>query len=259
MHSSADSDDAAVLQVSGITAGYDPTVAILQDVSFTCRRGEIVAILGPNGAGKSTLLKSVGGILAPFSGRVMLDGVDVTGQPARNLLRNGCVFVPQESSLFPYMTGKENLQLGGLALNISKAELERRIALAMDFFPEITDRLNTSAGNLSGGQQKILELSRALIATPKLCLLDEPTAGLAPRVAETVYRAIKRMSASQVGVVLVDQYMTQALAVGDRAEILNLGRIAFSGTCAEATIALPSLVRSWMGTEGAQEHGSCKS
>lgn len=253
MHSSAESGNALILQVSGLTAGYDPTAPILQGVSFACRRGEIVAILGPNGAGKSTLLKSIGGILVPFAGKVIVDGDDVTGQPARNLLRKGCVFVPQESSLFPYMTGKENLRLGGLALNITKVELERRIALTLEFFPEIADRLNASAGNLSGGQQKILELSRALIAMPKVCLLDEPTAGLAPKVAETVYGSIKRMSASGVGVVLVDQYMTQALAVSDRAEIISLGRTAFSGSCAEARIALPSLVRSWMGIEGEQE------
>jgi len=209
-------------------AGYLKGVDVLQGVSLNVNAGEIVCIIGPNGAGKSTVLRTVSGLLHPSSGTVRFEDEDIGSLRADLVLRKGIVHVPQGHSAFPGMTIEENLLMGGYTL---PRELVRpRFEHVLKTFPLLDERRKAKAGNLSGGQQKVLEVGRALMLEPKLMLLDEPSLGLAPKTSRTVFDAVKQLREEQgMTFLMVEQNARRGLATSDRGYVLELGRDRLEG------------------------------
>jgi ABC-type branched-subunit amino acid transport system ATPase component len=197
-------------------------------VSFRVRPGEIACIIGPNGAGKSTLLRGIFGLLPARAGRIRLDGTDITALPSGERLRRGMSFVPQGRCNFPAMTVRENLEMG--AFIRSDAEVGRDIETVMDKFPLLREKARALAGGLSGGEQQILEMGRALLLRPSLVLLDEPSLGLAPRMTGLVFEKIREINRDGTTVVIVEQNARRALAISGHAIVLELGQKRFEGT-----------------------------
>ncbi len=222
-----------LLEVEHLVAGYDPGLPIVNAVSMNAQRGELVAILGPNGAGKSTLIKSIAGIVPPGAGRVLLDGVDITRRPAHLLIRQGVAFVPQTGNVFATLSVSDNLKIAAQVL--AGGQRAPRIAEVAALFPELMQQQRLQAGQLSGGQRQMLAVARALIVRPRLLLLDEPTAGLSPKVVGELLRKLAEICASGVGVVLVEQNVRAALAIADRVYILVEGRNRLDGATRELT------------------------
>jgi branched-chain amino acid transport system ATP-binding protein len=228
-----------MLEVNSIDVFYG-NVQALWDVSLRVDAGEIVTIIGANGAGKTTTLRAVAGLLKPRRGTVRLDGDDVTGLAANELVRRGVVLVPEARQLWPGMTVIENLEMGAYARPARKqrAETLRRV-LAM--FPILEKRAKQKAGTLSGGEQQMCAIGRGLMARPRLLLLDEPSLGLAPLLVREVFASLKSIREQGVTVVLVEQNVPHALALADRAFILETGRMALEGPA--ATLARDERVR----------------
>jgi ABC-type branched-subunit amino acid transport system ATPase component len=217
----------AVLEVSDYVTGYGES-DIVRGVSFRVRPGEIACIIGPNGAGKSTLLRGIFGLLPARAGRIRLDGTDITALPSGERLRRGMSFVPQGRCNFPAMTVRENLEMG--AFIRSDAEVGRDIEAVMDKFPLLREKARALAGGLSGGEQQILEMGRALLLRPSLVLLDEPSLGLAPRMTGLVFEKIRDINHDGTTVVIVEQNARRALAISGHAIVLELGQKRFEGT-----------------------------
>jgi branched-chain amino acid transport system ATP-binding protein len=217
-----------MLTVERLAAGYG-AVQILQGVSFDIRGHEIVSLLGGNGAGKTTTVRALSGLIPALSGRVRLEGRDVTALPAHERVGAGLVQVPEGRKVFPSLTVLENLELGAY---LPKPKRRRRESLAqvMALFPILRERSRQAAGTLSGGEQQMLALARGLMALPRLLVLDEPSLGLAPRVVKEIFAAVQRIREEGVTVLLVEQNVPQALAISDRAFVLEEGRVAVSGT-----------------------------
>ena len=220
-----------MLDVAELRSGYG-RLEILQGVSLAVAPGSIVGVIGPNGAGKSTLLKTIFGYLAPFSGRVALDGQSLIGLRPDQILRRGAGFVAQAGGLFAEMTVHENLLLGGYGLG-SRREVAEAVDAAYDRFPRLRERRRQQAGSLSGGEQRALGLARALVLRPRLLLLDEPSAALAPRFIDEVYEAIQTLNRSGLALLIVEQNVEMILSVAHRVFVLDLGRNAFDGAPAE--------------------------
>ena len=216
-----------MLQVENLFSGYEPGVPIVRGVTIDVMQGEIVAILGPNGAGKSTLIRSVAGLVPKFSGRVMLMGADVTTLLAHRLVRHGLAFVPQTENVFAGMTVDDNFALAAAVL--PRQERHERIGEMYAFFPSLAARRRTLSGRMSGGERQMLAIARALIVRPKLLVLDEASAGLAPKMVETVFHRLKAIRESGVTILLVEQNVRAALAVGDRAYVLAEGQNRHAG------------------------------
>ena len=221
---------APLLEVEELEAGYGD-VPVLHGVSLRADEGEVVCVVGPNGAGKSTLLKAVYGLVQRRAGSVRLAGEELTGERPDRLTRRGLNFVPQVDNVFPSLTIAENLQVGAQAVQRS----ERRAALERvdDLFPLVRERRRQRAGTLSGGQRKLVALARALVTSPRLLLLDEPSAGLAPQAAELVFAKLAEINELGVGIVLVEQNARRALAFAHTGYVLDMGRNAFTGPGAE--------------------------
>ena len=219
-----------MLDVRGLRAGYGP-LEILQGVSLAVPDRGIVGVIGPNGAGKSTLLKTIFGYLHPRGGTVSLDGADLAGLRPDQVMRRGVAFVVQAGGLFPEMTVHENLRLGGYTLSgpATRDAIERVYAE----FPALRDRRRQPAASLSGGEQRLLALGRALVTRPRLVLLDEPSAALAPRIIDHVYETIVALSRAGLALLVVEQNVETILDVADRVFVLDLGQNAFDGTPAE--------------------------
>jgi ABC-type branched-subunit amino acid transport system ATPase component len=217
----------AVLEVSDYVTGYGES-DIVRGVSFRVRPGEIACIIGPNGAGKSTLLRGIFGLLPARAGRIRLDGQDITPLPSGERLRRGLSFVPQGRCNFPAMTVRENLEMGAFIRN--DAEVGRDIEAVMDKFPLLREKARALAGGLSGGEQQILEMGRALLLRPSLVLLDEPSLGLAPRMTGLVFEKILDINRDGTTVVIVEQNARRALAISGHAIVLELGQKRFEGT-----------------------------
>jgi len=217
----------ALLEVTDIQAGYGKK-QVLFGVSLEVRAGEIVALIGPNGAGKSTILKTVCGLIHPWQGRIEFDGALLNGSsPARNVAR-GITFCPQGNRVFDELTVKENLLVGGFQL--PRRELRGRIEAVLDIFPALKDRLRQDAGRLSGGEQQMVALARALIPKPRLLMLDEPSLGLAPGLVRTVFEKIIEINRdSNVSVFIVEQKVREVLEICHRVYSLKLGKVAFDG------------------------------
>ena len=212
-----------LLSVEGLHAGYGIT-GVLRDISIEARSGEAVAVIGPNGAGKTTLLKSMVGMLRPSRGRVHFEGRHLNGMRAFEVARLGLAYVPAERELFPTMTVLENLELGAFR-NRGQTQLERVFGL----FPRLAERRRQLAGTMSGGEQQMLAIGRALMGGPKVLLLDEPSTGLAPKAVAELYRNLSRLKSAGLTIVVTEQQVPLALALTDRAYVLEQGSIRMSG------------------------------
>lgn len=219
-----------LLEVQDIWAGYDPNQDILQGVSLHVNEGEIVCVIGPNGAGKSTVFKAVYGLLGIRKGRVLCNGRDITNiRPQEALKVAGITIVPQLRSVFSQMTVHENLELG-MYLSQDKAKIAERIDYVYDLFPRLAERAKQEAGTMSGGEQRMLEIGRALMWEPRIVLMDEPSAGLAPIITKSIFKAIKRLN-SEIGltVLMIEQNARQGLQASHRGYVIELGRQTYDG------------------------------
>jgi branched-chain amino acid transport system ATP-binding protein len=216
-----------MLTLDSITAGYGDTT-VLRGVDFTVGDGEVVALLGPNGAGKTTLLRTATGFVKPRSGRIALDGTDVTGEAPHRYTRRGICHLPEGRGIFPSLTVLDNLTIQARGRDVK--ELLPGFA---ELFPGLAKRLGQVAGSLSGGEQQMLALSRAYITSPKLVLVDEPSLGLAPRIIDKVYEVLAQFVARGVSLVIVEQYVQRALALSDKVYILNRGEVIHAGKASE--------------------------
>jgi branched-chain amino acid transport system ATP-binding protein len=216
-----------VLTIEGVSAGY-AGVAVLRDVSLVVPSSSVVALLGPNGAGKTTLLRVASGLLRPAAGRVTLDGADVTGLAPHQLAARGLCHVPEGRGVFPPLTVRENLVLFS-APGAEKAAIER----ALDVFPKLAERLEQSAGTMSGGEQQMLALARAYISGAPVILLDEVSMGLAPVIVDAIFEFLERVAREGTSLLIVEQYVNKALAIADYTYILGRGRITFAGDASE--------------------------
>jgi branched-chain amino acid transport system ATP-binding protein len=233
-----------LLELAGVAGGYGGR-SILGGVDLVVGGGEIVCIIGHNGAGKSTVLKAICNMLPERSGSIRFDGRDIGGVPAHLMLAIGLAVVPQHHSIFPRLTVAENLVLGGYLLR-DKALLRRRVEATEALFPRLVERRGQFAGNLSGGEQRMLELARTLVMDPKLILLDEPSIGLAPRMIDLVFETVERLRRLGKSFLMVEQNVRKGLSASDRAYVLDLGRIRLEGA-ARAMIDDPRLARLYMG------------
>jgi branched-chain amino acid transport system ATP-binding protein len=226
-----------------VVAGYSPTLTILNELSFEARESAITLLIGPNGAGKSTALKTLFGLLAPRAGEIRLHGELVSGLSARQMLDRGVAFVPQGRNLFASLSVLHNLELGGITL---KKNLKERIAEVLDRFPRIRERLGNQASTLSGGEQKQLEIGRALLLRPRVLLIDEPSIGLSPLISQEVFKLLRALADAGTTVLMVEQNVRSALAYADRALVLEMGRLALDRPAGEL-LGDPNLNRLFLG------------
>ena len=217
-----------VLELRDVAAGYGE-IDVLHGVSLRARAGEVTCLIGPNGAGKSTLLRTVAGLLRLRRGEVLADGRDLAGLTPREIFRLGVSFVPQGRCNFPFMTVLENLEMGCFVVR-DRREVRRRVEAVLQRFPLLSPRRRQQAGTLSGGEQQLLEMARALLLEPRVLLLDEPSLGLAPSMAEAVFGEIVKLRAAGVAVLMVEQNARRALEFTDQAFVLELGRVRIEGT-----------------------------
>jgi ABC-type branched-subunit amino acid transport system ATPase component len=223
-----------LLSVDDVFAAYQPGVDILQGLSLAVPKGGFVLIIGPNGAGKSTLLKTVFGLLGAHRGSVTFEGQLITNLASHEVKRLGISYVPQELNTFPYLTVEENLKIGGWTIRSQTALLKERIAKIYGLFPVLAERRRSQAGSLSGGQGRMLSVAREMITEPRLMLVDEPTVGLAPNLAEQVYELLQTArQAIATTVLLVDQNVSDALRHAEDVVMMNLGKVKASGPVAE--------------------------
>jgi branched-chain amino acid transport system ATP-binding protein len=221
----------ALLRIEGVVAGYGRG-DILRGIDLELEEGTITCLVGPNGAGKSTVLKTLSGLLRPREGRIVLDGVDVTRSSAAELLRRGVVHVAQDRSLFPLMTVWDNLLTGGHVLS-DRTLVRRRAEAIAERFALVRERRDERAASLSGGQQKLVEIARALMLEPRLVLLDEPTMGLDPKARHLIFELVREINADGRTVLLVEQNARAGLAVAHRGAVLDMGTVALTGPGAE--------------------------
>ena len=215
-----------VIECNGIAAGYVKGLNILQGIDMIINEKEIVSIIGPNGAGKSTLLKAIMGIINISGGRFFIDGVEKTNTPTHQIVKEGVGYVPQVENVFPSLTIEENLEIGSWSIDTS---IKQTISKIFDDFPMLKERRKDKAGNLSGGQRQILALARALTTSPKILLLDEPSAGLSPVAIKEVFEIVKEINSKGVAILLVEQNAKRALNFSDRGYVLDQGRNAYQG------------------------------
>ena len=214
-----------LLDVDGLTAGYTD-VDVVHGASLRVAAGEIVSIIGPNGAGKSTLIKAVAGLLPARGGTITFDGQDVTGSRPHRLVRHGLAYVPQLDNVFPNLSVQENLEMGAFS---EPEHLSERLASVYRWFSMLGARRRVRAATLSGGQRQMLALARALMSGPKLLMLDEPSAGLAPNIVDDIFGTIAEINAGGLAILLVEQNARRALAMSHRGYVLDLGRNRFEG------------------------------
>ena len=233
-----------LLHLQGLVAGYGP-IRALDDVSLEVDAGETVAIVGANGAGKTSLLMAISGLVPLRSGQVRYQGRPLAGVSPHEIARAGIGHVPEGRRIFPYLTVRENLELGAVARR-ERAGLREDIAAACDLFPVLASRMRQLGGTLSGGEQQMLAIARALVGRPRLVLLDEPSLGLAPLMVEKVFAAIASLGARGIAVVLVEQNARASLRLATRAHVLEHGRIVLSGA-GDALAADPRVRAAYLG------------
>lgn len=225
-----------MLEVRDLYVGYYKDLNILQGIDLTAPTGKITAVLGANGVGKSTLLKAIYGFLKPNSGEIYMDGQRVDGTPTYKLIDLGISYIPQHTGIFRWMTVEENIQLGGWTFRRDKERLSKKIEENYERFPILRERRKQPAGELSGGQQRMVELSRTLMTDPQLILVDEPTAGLAKLLSKEVYQMLVDLrDRDGLTIILVDQEIRKALKIADYVYVLDLGRNKFDGPVEEFT------------------------
>ena len=224
------SENKCLLQVENLNVFYGSIHAI-KGVSFHVNEGEIVTLIGANGAGKSTILNTIAGLLKPKTGTVTFEGKVISGMPANRIVPLGMALCPEGRRIFQHMTVRENLEMGGYSR--PKGEIEDSVEQVFQRFPRLKERRKQIAGTLSGGEQQMLAMSRALMSKPKLMMLDEPSMGLAPILVDQIFDIIKELHASGTTILLVEQNARKALQVANRAYVLETGSITLSGTGAE--------------------------
>ena len=235
-----------VVHVDRVTAGYLPGINILEECSLTAYDGELIGIIGPNGAGKSTLLKAIFGLVKVREGSISLYGDDITNLKANKLVAKGVGFVPQTNNVFPTLTIKENLEMG---LFQKPKELDHRLAFVVSIFPELSKRLGQRAGSLSGGERQMVAMSRALMMSPEVILLDEPSAGLSPVRQDEVFLRVKEINKAGVTTIMVEQNARRCLQICDRGYVLDQGTDAYTGTGREL-LNDPKVIGLYLGTLG---------
>jgi ABC-type branched-subunit amino acid transport system ATPase component len=236
----------SLLQVDQLVAGYLRGVPILRGVSLSVAQGEIVTVLGPNGAGKSTLVKSIAGLVPVFGGHTTLDGQPLGNLPAHRLIAVGLAYVPQTNNIFKRLSVLENLEMGGYPL---RGRLDARIARVFDLFPELLPFRKQAAGRLSGGQRQMVAIGRALMVDPKLLILDEPSAGLSPKLVAQVFSKVRQIRDAGVTVLMVEQNAKAALQISDRGYVLAEGRERIQDQ-ASALLVNPEVGELYLGAKG---------
>jgi len=236
-----------LIRFDEVVAGYG-ALMILNGLSFTAGQGEVTLLIGPNGAGKSTVLKTFFGLLTPRQGDVVFQGRRLNGCPPAAVLSQGVALVPQGRNLFPSLSLHHNLELGGITL--PRQVRASRMDEVMDQFPQLRDRRHSLAASLSGGEQKQLEIARALLLRPSVLLIDEPSIGLSPKVSQAVFRLLRGLADAGASVLMVEQNVRSALAVSDRVLVLEGGRLVQACPAAEL-IADPNLNRVFLGRHAA--------
>ena len=220
-----------MLSLESVAAGYGSFQALF-DVSLEVEAGEAVAVIGPNGAGKTTLLRVISKLIEPSGGEIRMDGHPLDAVPAHQVIELGIAHVPENRRLFPRLTVEENLRIGAFT-PAARARFAERLAYAFELFPRLRERRDQLAGTLSGGEQQMCAIGRGLMSSPKLLLLDEPSAGLAPVVVQQVFDLVRRIRTEGYTVLIVEQNVQQVLQVVDRAYLLETGQIKSSGAAAE--------------------------
>jgi branched-chain amino acid transport system ATP-binding protein len=231
------------IEFDNVVAGYKDFM-ILNNLSFKVGRGSITLLLGPNGAGKSTVLKTLFGLLKPKQGRILLEGENIAGATQKELLAKGIAFVPQGRNLFGQLTVFQNLELGGITLGTKTTH--ERIPEVLDLFPRVKERLHSQASALSGGEQKQLEVGRALLLRPKVLLIDEPSIGLSPMVVQDVFRLLQKLASQGTTVLMVEQNVKSALKMADDAIALESGQLVLHKKASEL-LADPNIERLFLG------------
>jgi branched-chain amino acid transport system ATP-binding protein len=231
------------IEFDDVVAGYKDFM-ILNNLSFSVPKGSITLLIGPNGAGKSTVLKTLFGLLKPRQGKIRLDGDDITGATQKDLLARGIGFVPQGRNLFGQLSVYENLELGGITIGMKTTH--ERIPEVLEFFPRVKERLHSLASSLSGGEQKQLEIGRALLLRPKVLLIDEPSIGLSPMVVQDVFKLLRKLADQGTTVLMVEQNVKSALRYSDDAIALESGRMVLHKSAAEI-LADPQMERLFLG------------
>jgi branched-chain amino acid transport system ATP-binding protein len=234
------------MRMESVTAGYLRSDVVLDDVTIEAHPGRVTAVLGPNGSGKSTALRVMYGFLAPRSGRVTLDGRDITALPVDERLGEGVAFLPQGRSVFPNLTVEENLRLGAWRLRRRPAELKAAVDRMLERYPTLAKLTGRAAGSLSGGQARLLELGRTLVLDPDVVLVDEPSVGLAPVLVDEVYEELDRLKAEGRTILLVDQNVQSAIALADHVYTLAYGRNHLDGAKDEFEGRLDDLIKAWL-------------
>jgi branched-chain amino acid transport system ATP-binding protein len=221
----------ALLEVQDLVARYGRITA-LEGVSLTVEEGEIVTLIGANGAGKTTTLRAISGLVKPASGTIRFDGRDISKTAANDIVRAGISHSPEGRRVFPRMSVRENLELGAYTRS-SKAEIAEDMERVLEIFPRLKERYEQKAGTMSGGEQQMLAIARAMMSRPRLLLLDEPSLGLSPKLVQTIFAVIRDINARGTTILLIEQNARQALAVASRGYVLEVGTIAHSGPAAE--------------------------
>ena len=221
----------SMLEVKNIQVAYGKIVAV-KDVSIDVKQGEIVTLIGSNGAGKSTTLRTISGLIKPKSGEILFNGKRIDGVPGHEIVGMGICHSPEGRRIFPRMTVKENLELGAFLRN-DKVAVNADMDRVLELFPRLKERIKQTAGTMSGGEQQMLAVSRALMGDPKLLLLDEPSMGLAPVLVELIFDTIVKIRKQGITILLIEQNATAALEVADRAYVLESGKVKMSGSAKE--------------------------
>ncbi len=233
-----------IIEFEKVVAGYSPSLTILNETTLDARRAEITLLIGPNGAGKSTVLKTLFGMLVPRSGEIRFEGKRINGKTPRDLLAEGIAFVPQGRNLFGSLSVRHNLELGGITL--PRGELSGRIDEVLARFPRIKQRIDNQASTMSGGEQKQLEIGRALLLRPRVILIDEPSIGLSPKLVQEVMSLLRTLADSGTTVLMVEQNVRTALKYANRALVLEMGRLALDRP-ASTLLDDPDLNRLFLG------------
>lgn len=234
------------LEVRDLHAAYQRDLFILNGLSLSVPTGKIAIVIGPNGSGKSTLLKSICGILKPKKGSVWFDQTEITGIALDEIIQRGISYIPQERAVFPQMTVFENLELGCWVFKKDRQKVRERIEWAFERFPALRDRRRLLAGSLSGGLQRIMDIAKSLLCNPTLLLVDEPSVGLSPLVAQSIYEELRVFKAEGRTILLVDQDVRSAMALADEVYVLDLGCVKAHGTRADFEGQLGDVVRNWL-------------
>jgi len=233
-----------IIEFDNVVAGYSASLTILNETTLDARRAEITLLIGPNGAGKSTVLKTLFGMLVPRSGEIRFEGRRINGKSPRELLAEGVAFVPQGRNLFGSLSVRHNLELGGITL--PRRELAGRIEEVLARFPRISERIDNQASTLSGGEQKQLEIGRALLLRPRVLLIDEPSIGLSPKLVQEVMTLLRALADAGTTVLMVEQNVRTALKYSNRALVLEMGRLALDRAASEL-LDDPNLNRLFLG------------